>query len=95
MGVFNGLDVNALEFTLRSGFRTCEAFHRGQTGHRCMCVTSHGAQIRRRSSPVLQVLFPTKDIGDLQAWYDKEEETFSSEAKSIICKTLARKRMQV
>lgn len=41
-----------------------------------------------------QVLFPTKDIGDLQKWYGTEEKTLSDEAKSIICKTLARKRMQ-
>ena len=44
---------------------------------------------------VAQVLFPTKDIGDLQTWYGTEEDTLSTEAKSIICKTLARKRMQV
>lgn len=44
--------------------------------------------------PFSQVLFPTKDIGDLQTWYGKEEETLSDDAKSIICKTLARKRMQ-
>ncbi|CAN0349846.1 unnamed protein product [Ectocarpus sp. 6 AP-2014] len=43
---------------------------------------------------VNQVLFPTKDIGDLQKWYGTEEGTLSTEAKSIICKTLARKRMQ-
>ncbi|CAB1116048.1 unnamed protein product [Ectocarpus sp. CCAP 1310/34] len=43
---------------------------------------------------VNQVLFPTKDIGDLQKWYSTEEGTLSTEAKSIICKTLARKRMQ-
>ena len=42
-----------------------------------------------------QVLFPTKDIGDLQTWYETETDTLSTEAKSIICKTLARKRMQV
>lgn len=42
-----------------------------------------------------QVLFPTKDIGDLQKWYETEEDSLGSEAKSIICKTLARKRMQV
>lgn len=44
---------------------------------------------------IFQVLFPTKDIGDLQKWYSTEEDTLSVEAKSIICKTLARKRMQV
>ncbi|CAN0010226.1 unnamed protein product [Scytosiphon promiscuus] len=43
---------------------------------------------------VNQVLFPTKDIGDLQKWYETEEESLGTEAKSIICKTLARKRMQ-
>ncbi|CAM9295202.1 unnamed protein product [Ascophyllum nodosum] len=43
---------------------------------------------------VNQVLFPTKDIGELQKWYEKEEKTLSQEAKSIICKTMARKRMQ-
>lgn len=42
----------------------------------------------------LQVLFPNKDIGDLQKWYATEETTLSDEAKSIICKTLSRKRMQ-
>lgn len=42
-----------------------------------------------------QVLFPTKDIGDLQKWYETEEDSLGTEAKSIICKTLARKRMQV
>ncbi|KAG5192637.1 anion-transporting ATPase-like domain-containing protein [Tribonema minus] len=43
---------------------------------------------------VNQVLFPNKDIGDLQKWYESEEATLSGEAKSIICKTMSRKRMQ-
>lgn len=46
-------------------------------------------------SPCSKVLFPTKDIGELQTWYGTEEATLSTDAKSIICKTLARKRMQV
>ncbi|CAM9750137.1 unnamed protein product [Chrysoparadoxa australica] len=43
---------------------------------------------------VNQVLFPGKDISALQAWYKSEEPSLSAEAKSIICKTLARKKMQ-
>jgi anion-transporting ArsA/GET3 family ATPase len=43
---------------------------------------------------LLQVLFPSKDIGDLQTWYKSEEATLSDDAKSIICKTMSRKRMQ-
>ncbi|CAN0460079.1 unnamed protein product, partial [Discosporangium mesarthrocarpum] len=43
---------------------------------------------------VVQVLFPSKDIGDLQKWFEGEEAKLSKEAKSIICKTMARKRMQ-
>lgn len=57
-----------------------------------MCVFCLSCSFFRTPS---QVLFPTKDIGDLQTWYETEEGTLSTEAKSIICKTLARKRMQV
>jgi len=43
---------------------------------------------------VNQVLFPNKDIKDLQQWFRSEEGGLSDEAKSIICKTMSRKRMQ-
>lgn len=43
---------------------------------------------------VNQVLFPDKDATDLTAWYQEEEPKLSTEAKDLLGKLLARKRMQ-
>lgn len=43
---------------------------------------------------VNQVLFPKKDMQDLEDWFKTEESKLGVEARSIVLKFMARKRMQ-
>ena len=52
------------------------------------------SEIDTHNVVVNQVLFPDKDAEDLVEWYKGAKDTLPKEAKDLISKTIARKRMQ-
>ena len=52
------------------------------------------SEIDTHNVVVNQVLFPDKDAADLEEWYNKLAPTLPQDARDVISKTLARKRMQ-
>ena len=52
------------------------------------------SEIDTHNVVVNQVLFPDKDAEDLVDWYKGAKDTLPEEAKNLISKTIARKRMQ-
>lgn len=52
------------------------------------------SEIDTHNVVVNQVLFPDKDAEDLVEWYKDAEKKLTEEAKTLISKTIARKRMQ-
>ena len=52
------------------------------------------SEIDTHNVVVNQVLFPDKDAEDLVEWHNKNKDKLPQEAKDLIGKTIARKRMQ-